>query len=299
MRKRKRSRRVNQGERKDVHRGNFSSRVAPLIFIGPSLAGVFVFVIIPFLDVLRRSLMVAKGEIGIRHYVSVLQNDAFQLAAGNTIKFVLACIPLLVALSLGVAMILKGLKEKGDLYRSIFLLPMAIPAASMVLIWKLFFHQNGLINHLLIALGKEEIFFMGTDAAFWVLVGSYVWKNIGYDVVLWIGGLSKISPDIYEAASIDGAGKMQKFFLITLPNLTGVLFMIFVLSLLNSFKVFREAYLAAGQYPHTSMYLLQHLFSNWFSSLQIEKLSAGAVMTAGVIFGLIFILKKLWEEKEE
>lgn len=272
--------------------------VVPLAFIGPSLTGVFIFVIIPFADVLRRSLVTVEGGISLRHYVSVIENDAFQLAAGNTMKFVLFCIPLLVALSLGVAMLLRELKQKGDIYRSIFLLPMAIPAASMVLIWKLFFHENGLTNHVLEALGREELFFMGTDAAFWVLVGSYVWKNIGYDVILWIGGLSNISPDIYEAASIDGAGKLQKFLFITLPNLTGVLFMILVLSLLNSFKVFREAYLAAGQYPHTSMYLLQHLFSNWFSSLQMEKLSAGAVMMATVIFALIFILKKLWGDEE-
>ena len=137
---------------------------------------------------------------------------------------------------------------------------------------------------------------MTSNAAFWVLIGSYLWKNMGYDMILWIGGLSSISLDLYEAASIDGADKVQQFFFITLPNLIGVLFMIFVLSLLNSFKVFREAYLVAGEYPHTSMYMLQHLFNNWFTALDIEKLSAGAVLMALVIFTLILILKRLWGE---
>jgi multiple sugar transport system permease protein len=252
-------------------------------------------VIVPFADVVRRSFFTATGGsfVGISNYFKVFGNDAFRLAAGNTLKFVMICIPALVIISLALALLLSGFKDGGDSLKAVFLLPLVIPAASMVIIWKLYFHDNGLINSLTESAVGTSTPFMTTAAAFWVLTVSYLWKNAGYDMVLWIGGLSRIPADIYEAAAIDGAGGLKRLFSITLPNLTGVSFMVVVLSLLNSFKVFREAYLVAGEYPHTSMYMLQHIFNNWFTALDIEKLSAGAVMTAIVIFILISVWMRL------
>ena len=119
---------------------------------------------------------------------------------------------------------------------------------------------------------------MNAEGAFGVLVFSYLWKNLGYDIVLWIAGLSGISENIYEAARVDGAGELKCFLYITLPNLLPSLYTISVLSLLNSFKVFREAYLISGDYPHESIYMMQHLFNNWFVSLDIQKMSAASVM---------------------
>jgi len=246
-----------------------------------------IFWLIPFADVLRRSFFTAAGGrfVGIDNYVNVFSNEAFKLAAANTMKFVLICIPALIVISLFLALLVSGVRSGGEYVRAVFLFPLVIPAASMVVIWKLFFHDNGLL-------------FMAGVAPFWILTVSYIWKNTGYNMVLWTGGLSRIKRDIYEAATIDGAGSMKRLFFITLPNLTGITFMVFVLSLLNSFKVFREAYLVAGEYPHSSMYMLQHLFNNWFTALDIEKLSAGAVVTAFVIFMLIFAWMKLIGEGE-
>ena len=136
---------------------------------------------------------------------------------------------------------------------------------------------------------------MNSGYAFWILVFSYIWKNLGYDIVLWIAGLSGISENIYEAARVDGAGEWKCFISITLPNLLPSLFTISVLSLLNSFKVFREAYLVAGNYPHESIYLMQHLFNNWFLDLDLDKMAAAAVINGLVIFMLILLLKRVWE----
>jgi len=249
---------------------------------------------------MRRSFFTATGGdfVGINNYLVVFSNDAFRLAAGNTLKFVLICIPVLVVCSLLLALLVNRVKSGGDYVRAVFLVPLVIPAASMVLIWKLFFHDNGLMNSISESLFSTQIPFMASAAAFWVLTVSYLWKNTGYDMVLWMGGLSRIPGDIYEAAALDGAGSFKRLIYITLPNLVGITFMVIVLSLLNSFKVFREAYLVAGEYPHTSMYMLQHLFNNWFTALDIEKLSAGAVVTAFVIFALIFVWMKLIGEGE-
>lgn len=269
-----------------------------MLFIAPSFLGVCIFVLLPFLDVVRRSFLNSVGErfVGVNNYINVFQNEAFRLAAGNTIKFAAVCIPALIVSSLFLGVAVQSVKKGKDGWKTCYLIPMAVPAASVVLIWQILFHNNGLMNNLLTTLGQDPIPFMSSGAAFWVLTASYLWKNLGYDMILWMAGLSGIPKDLYEAASLDGAGPIRSFFSITLPNLVPVLFTISVLSLLNSFKVFREAYLVAGDRPHTSMYLLQHLFNNWFTALDMEKLCAGAVLMAAVIFGLILLLQKAWGE---
>lgn len=283
-----------------TYRNKKGEGLIALLFIAPSLAGVLIFVLIPFTDVLRRSFCEAMSGkfVGFKNYAAVLRNEAFILAAGNTLKFAAICISLLIMISLIVASILYSTKGSVDLFKTTFLIPMAVPVASVVLLWKVLFHESGLISSFIVKAGGQSVDFMNTDRAFYVLVISYLWKNMGYDMVLWLAGLSNISPSLYEAASIDGAGPIRQFFCITLPMLKSTFFTIAVLSLLNSFKVFREAYLIAGDYPHTSMYMLQHLFNNWFTALDIDKLCAGAVITAIIIFVLILILQKTWAEDD-
>lgn len=266
----------------------------------PSFLGVAFFILIPFLDVVRRSFTSAVTEewVALDNYLTVFQNPAFSMACQNTLRFSAVCIPALLALSLLVGVLLNRQAGIGGPLKTAFLFPMAVPVASVALLWKVLFDNSGLMNGLLAGLGITGPDWMNSPAAFWVLVGSYLWKNLGYDVVLWMAGLSAISESIYEAARIDGAGEWKIFTKITMPSLMPTLFTITVLSFLNSFKVFREAYLVAGDYPDESMYLLQHVFNNWFRDLSFDKLAAGAVLVAGVIFGLTLLLQKAWEGED-
>ena len=195
-------------------------------------------------------------------------------------------------------MILYAIGEKAGIFKTAFLIPMAVPVASIVLLWRVLFAGQGLANNWITGMGGEAIPWMDSDSAFWVLVGSYLWKNIGYDVVLWLAGLAGINESLFEAAKVDGAGSFRIFWQITLPNLLPSLYTILVLSLINAFKVFREAYLVAGDYPHNSIYLLQHLFNNWFRELSMDKLSAAAVVTALVILVIILVLRRTLEKEE-
>lgn len=278
-----------------------------LYFLIPSLLGVSIFVLIPFLDVVRRSFLSAVGEtfVGIYNYREVLTNEAFLLAGKNTLRFTLICIPLLLTLSLSIALMIGKQGKMGELLKSAYLVPMAVPVASIVLLWQYLFHSQGLMNEVIYKLNqliplfpKRQIDWMNTGYSFWILIFTYIWKNLGYDIILWIAGLASIPGSIYEAAKVDGAGEIQCFFYITLPNLLPSFFTITVLSLLNSFKVFREAYLIGGDYPQENMYLLQHLFQNWFRDLSLDKLSAAAVLVFFVIFFLILLLKRAWDMQE-
>lgn len=272
-----------------------------ILFILPSLVGVMLFSWVPFLDVVRRSFQsaVTGAWTGFHNYRIVWHNQAFCLAVSNTVRFVLICIPLLIAISLLVAVLLQKNTKLNAWTKKGFLLPMAIPAASVVYLWKMLFHRYGLLNGLLDQLGIAGKDWMNTKAAFWVLVFSYIWKNIGYDIILWITGLLAIPKDLYEAAWVDGAGNWRCFVSVTLPNLFPTAFLVLVLSLLNSFKVFREAYLVAGNYPQESIYMLQHLYNNWFLDLSLDKMAAGSVLTTPALFLVIFLLQRIWIRKEK
>lgn len=268
----------------------------PYLFLAPSLILVAAFILIPFVDVIRRSFFSAMSNqfVGFKNYITLFQNDAFRLASWNTIKFSLICIPFLLVFSLLLALLVSAFREQRGIFKTSFLLPMAIPVASIVLLWKAVFEKQGILNAVLEWAGLQPIDWIHSEWAFLVLVFTYLWKNIGYDMILWLSGISGIPPALYESAQIDGAGAVQRFFKITLPNLMPTVFTTAVLSLLNSFKVFREAYLIAGPYPDKSIYMLQHLFNNWFTSLDIDKMSAGAVVMALVVFGVILLLQRLW-----
>lgn len=276
---------------------------ASFFFLLPSLLGVLVFVLIPFLDVVRRSFTTAvTGKfVGIQNYKTIFTNQAFLLAAGNTLKFTLICIPMLVVIGLGIALVLSAI-PKMQFIRIFYLIPMAIPTATVVLVWKMVFYEQGFLNSFLTSVGEitgwyspVRIDYLNQDSSFYVLAVSYIWKNIGYTVLLWLTGIMGIPLEIKEAAKMDGAGAIQSFFYVTAPNLKGALYTIVILSFLNSFKVYREAYLVAGSYPQEKIYLLQHLFNNWFVNLELDKMAAAAVCTGALLFFFILLLQRLWD----
>lgn len=274
--------------------------LVPWLFLLPSLVTVSLFILFPFADVVRRSFFSAMGGqfVGLKNYRALFANRAFQLAAWNTLRFTLVCIPLLLGISLLLAVLLNAVKERRGLLKTSFLIPLTVPAASVAVLWQVFFHPQGLLNRLMHILGLPETDWLHTACAFAVLVFTYLWKNIGYDMVLWLSGITAIPDSWHEAAQLDGAGPVTRFFRITLPNLVPTVFTITVLSLLNSFKVFREAYLISGSYPQDSIYLLQHLFNNWFLNLDVDKMCAGAVLLAVLVFVLIAILQWITERSD-
>lgn len=289
-------------------KGKWKQSMAAAGFLLPSLAGVTVFYLLPLADVVRRSFTTAvTGEFtGFDNYRTVFQNEAFLLAAKNTAKFALCCLPILIVSGLLVALLITGSASRKG-FQTCYLLPMAVPAATVALVWQIIFDRSGLLNGALSGIasalsGKKTVVsidYMETDAAFWVLVASYVWKNLGYTVTLWAAGLLGIPYQLKEAARVDGAGRGQIFFKIALPQLKPTLYTITVLSFLNSFKAFREVYLAAGSYPHESIYLLQHLFNNWYVDLALDKMAAAAVVTGAVLLLAILVWQRLWEENRE
>lgn len=264
------------------------------VFLIPSLAGVSVFVFLPFADVVRRSFTNATGKVftWFDNYETVVVNSAFRLAIGNTGRFLLVCVPLLLVTSLLLANIIhfcgSGAKHQWKFSRNICLLPMAAPVVSLMFVWQMVFHKHGLINTYL---GLSQNW-LNSSFTFWVFAATFLWKNIGYYIVLWLAGLEAIPGELYEAAAVDGAGAFTKFRYVTLPGLRQVISAAFVLAVTATLKSYRESYLLAGEYPDRSIYMVQHLFHNWFRDMSVEKMSAGAVILVCIFAALVWPFRK-------
>lgn len=271
-----------------------------VIFLLPNLLGITVFLLLPFLEVIRRSFCNTMGNrfTGLYNYYQVINNEAFRLAAWNTVKFTGIALPLLLVVSLLLALAVRVISTGKEVLQTTYMLPMALPISSIVLLWKVLFYDQGLINGMLLKLGLQQVSFLSTDLAFYILLFTYIWKNAGYDMILWLAGLDSISKDIYESAEADGADAWQRFWYITIPELKTVMGMTAILSFMNLFKIYREAYLVSGKYPHESVYLLQHLFNNWFLALDLGRITAAAVMMTVVVTAGIVWLKKYWQLEE-
>ena len=268
-------------------------------FIAASLIGTGVFLLLPYAYVVVNSFIkTGSGSFaGLDNYEAVLGSEAFMTAMGNTALFMAVSVPVILALSLLISVYIYENPHLAGCLKTSFLIPMAIPVTSAVLMWRFLFDDNGIINGVLNACGMDTVNWMNTGAAFWILVLSYVWKNLGYNIILWLAALSAIDPAIGEAAKIDGAGGWQRLTRVTLPAAKNGAFVIIVLAALSSFKVFREAYLVAGEYPHDSIYMVQHIFNNWFRNLEINKLAAGAVINSLILIVLVLLLQRFWERR--
>ena len=269
------------------------NRLRDLAFISPSILGVAVFFILPFFVIVYYSLInnpIQHEFVFLKNFTNLFNNSAFRTAIKNTASFSLIAVPLAVVLSFFLAQMLECRIPMKSQFRTFFLSPMMVPVASVVLIWQVIFSNNGSLNDFLAMFGMEKIDWLKSQYAQVVVVVLFLWKNLGYNMILFMAALNNIPKELIEVADIDGATPWFKFKNITVRYLSPTILFVTILSLINSFKVFREVYLLSGQYPVESLYMLQHFMNNTFKALDYQKLSAAAVLMALVMVGIIALL---------
>lgn len=276
-------------------------------YLTPSFVGVLVFFFLPLLMLLKTSFQKSASNsefVGFRNYTRTLTNQSFKTASIDTLKFAVWAVPLAVLLALLLAILLNtGLPGK-SLFRSILLNPMMVPVASVVLIWQVFFSYNGVINGWFFDwFGADKIDWLKSDKAQVVILIMFLWKNLGYNMVLFLAALNNIPTEILESAAMDGANAFKRFFSIKRYYLGSTVFFVAIMSLINSFKIFREVYLLTGDYPYGDLYMLQHFMNNAFNHLDYSKLSAGAIVMCIVMIiivgGMFFAESKLDRDVED
>ncbi len=263
----------------------------------PSRLGVLIFFIAPLAVVVYYSLVdnpVNGDFVFLANFIKVWKNAAFKRASANTLTFSFIAVPLAGVLSLMLAMLLEARIPFKSRFRTFFLSPMMVPVASVVLIWQVVFHHNGALNAWLSAFGIEQVDWMKSRYSQLVIVALFLWKNLGYNMILFMAALAEIPREIIEAAQVDGAGPAARFFRIKLRYLSPSLLFVTILSLISSFKIFREVYLMTGAYPYETLYMMQHFMNNTFRNLDYQKLSAAAlIMFAAmlVVIGSLFMVE--------
>ncbi len=278
--------------RKRIEKGKDFLR--SLCYLCPSFLGVCLFFIVPFGVIIKYAVTDTSAAdaafVGIDNFKKLMTNAAFKLAAKNTLTFSAAAVPLSVILAIVLALMLESRIPMKSAFRSFFLSPMMVPVASIVLIWQVLFNYNGTVNVFIGLFGAKAIDWLNSDYAQYVVILLFLWKNLGYNMILFMSGLHNIPSALLEYADVEGASEWYKFWAIKLRYLSPTVLFVTILSLINSFKIFREVYLLAGNYPYEGLYTLQHFMNNMFNSLDYQKLSAAAIIMAIVMIILIALL---------
>ena len=269
-----------------------------LIFLAlalPSIAGLMAFFLVPFIYSLYLAILdnpVGRNFVGLHHFRVTVNNTAFRLAMRNTLIFMAICVPFNMIMPLAVSLALNK-SPRRQMFGLFFLLPLVVPSGSMVFFWRAFFGLNGAINGLFFR--DAPVNWLNSEYSLVVILVIFMWKNAGFNIVLYQAGLNLIPRDYYECAALEGAGRWRQFRSITMVYLAPTIFTVLLMSILATFRSFREIYLLAGAHPHHSIYMLQHYMNNMFASLNYQRLAAAAYILAGGIAAVMVMV--FWMQK--
>ncbi len=274
-----------------------------LVFISPWIVGFLMFIAGPMVFSLAISfcdydVIHEPRYIGAQNYSILLSSDPlFWKSLWNTVYMVMA-IPMTMAMSLGIALLLNSKVKGMNVYRTIFYLPAVTPAIATAVLWYALLNPDGLVNIGLRHLGVDPPSWLGSPA--WskpAIVLMQLWAA-GGGMILWLAGLQGIPAQLYEAAEIDGAGKPRQFFSITLPMLTPYVFFTFVTGIIGVFQIFAQALvLTRGGPVNSTLFYVYYLFNNAFRYFKMGYASAQAWILFVIILAVTLIqwrMSKRW-----
>jgi multiple sugar transport system permease protein len=251
------------------------------IFLAPALSAILFFFIIPVIAAFLISFtdfdIYTLGDfrrirfIGFGNYIKLFQDELFFKALFNTFYFVLVGGPLSILVSLSTALLLNSkLVKFKKIFRTIYFLPVVTTIVAVAIVWRYLYHPRmGLLNYMLSLIGINPIDWLGDPVyAMPAIILLAVWKNFGYNMILFIAGLQNIPTELYEAAELDGASGWFKFKSITLPLLAPTTFFTSIITMIGYFQLFAEPYVMTQGGPLNStlsivLYMYQEGFRWW------------------------------------
>ncbi len=280
-------------------------------FVAPALIVIGVFFVLPVLAALAMSFtdfdIYALADarnlrlVGLHNYGQLLQTPLFWRAVGNTLYFVVVGVPLSLALSLGTALLLKSrLARFPGVFRTALFAPVVTTLVAVAVIWRYLFNPRyGWLNYVLGGIGIDPIDWLGDpDWAMPAIIVFAVWKNFGYNMVIFLAGLQSIPEPLYEAARIDGASAWGQFRHVTLPMLAPIVAMANILTIAGYFQLFAEPYVMTQGGPlQSTVSVLYFMYEEGFKWWNLGSASAVAFLLFVVIFGVTAVQLRLarWE----
>ena len=269
-----------------------------LPFLLPGLLGILMFYVVPFFGGIWYSLTDGSYQnafVGFQNYLNVWQNQMFQLGLRNTMELSLICAPGLFLLSFVLSAALNRIRPAGSFFRNSVLLPYLMPSSAVLIIWLLWFDYGGPVNQLVTLLGGERISWMQGEALRTPVILLFMWKNLGFCMIIFLAALQAIPESLYEYATLEGASFLRQTFTITLPMIVPSAFLVFILCWINAFRIFKEVYFIGGAYPEESLYTLQNYMNNMYGKLNYQNVTTAAYSFAVIVFalfGLLFFLQQ-------
>ena len=254
---------------------------AAYLFLSPALLAIFIFFLIPVLAALVMSFtdfdIYSLGNIsyarfiGFQNYAAIFKDPLFWQSLRNTFYFVVVGGPLSIAVSLGAALLLssKLVKYKG-IFRLVYFMPVVTTLVAVSILWRFIYHPRfGILDYLLGFIGVHPIDWLGNPQwALPAIILMAVWKNFGYNMIIFIAGLQNIPEDLYEAANLEGASEWNKFKSITLPMLAPTTLFVSIITMIGYFQLFAEPYVMTQGGPLNStlsivLYMYREGFRWW------------------------------------
>jgi len=285
---------------------------AVILFLGPALVAIGVFFFLPVLAAFALSFtdfdIYALGSfafarfVGFKNYAQLLSDPLFWKAFRNTLEFLLIGGPLSIAVSLGAALMIQSklVRWKG-FFRTAFFTPVVTTLVAVAVIWRFIYHPRfGLLNYLLSFVGITGVDWLGDQHwAMPAIILMAVWKNFGYNMVIFIAGLQNIPAELYEAASIDGAGRLQQLRTITVPLLAPTTVYISILTMIGYFQLFSEPYVMTQGGPlNSTLSIVLLMYQQGFRWWNMGYSAALAfVLFAFILIGSVIQsrIQKRWE----
>ncbi len=266
-----------------------------VFFLLPTLLLVVGLLYFPFVSNIKNSFFemtsftdTSATFIGFENYKYLFEDPMFKVSFVNTLKLMILTVVFQVGIALLLAVLVSNIKKGAEFFRIVFFFPIVISATAIGLMFTLFYEYNyGMLNQLLALMGQEKIVWLSKESAFTMLTIPVIWQYVGFYFVLILTGISTISEDIYEAASIDGASSFQNFKYITLPMLKSTINVCVILALTGALKVFDLLWVIAPKgAPGGSTHVLgTYLYSQTFEAYNIDYGATLAVFL--VIFGVV------------
>ncbi|MDQ0770399.1 multiple sugar transport system permease protein [Pseudarthrobacter defluvii] len=267
------------------------------VYLAPGMLGFLIFIVVPLVASLVISLFDwplfgAPKFVGLDNYVRMLSGDpVFWTVLGNTLFFAVCYTVLNLVLALALSTWLHSLGGWGPFFRVLFFIPVVTPMVANALVWRLMLTDDGVVNSFLANFGIHGPSWLSdSQLAMGSLIVMSVWQGIGYNIIVLGAGLNGISPNLLEAARIDGAGALQRFFRVVLPMLSPSLFFCTVMTIIGSFKVFTQPYLLTlGGPGESTNTIVLYLYRNGFS---FDKLGYASAL-AWALFVIVMLITAL------
>lgn len=292
-------RKATKRERKDW--------IAAYIFIAPVTIGLFIFYVFPFIqnfwfsfnDVNKFNM---ATFIGLGNYKQLFQEPDLLLALRNTLIYAVVTVPIGLALSLLVASLLNSKIKGTSFYRTIYFLPSVTMSVAVALVWKLIFHSEyGIFNEIVKLFGRSPQSWLTKPAtALGCVMIVAIWGSVGYNMIILLAGMQGISKSYYEAAAIDGAGPVQRFFKITVPLLTPTIFFVTITGLIGAFQVFDSIYMMIDPATNPAFNQVKTMNVLFYQNAFMYGYKGYAAAISIFMFVIIMIITavQLWGQKK-